>query len=513
MKILNLFSGFYGRILIGTMVLSLPFLVLTVAGLVYLAETDLLLWWLGGSVVCYFIGTRLWIRASSTEALDTLGQDESVAPEPFWSQEDLSIWKKVIDHAAEIERGDRAIDTVEQGRVDLEEMARDIAAAYHPRSNEPLLEVRAAHLLMAVELVSRDLREGFLEQVPFHEVLTVHELMKAKRSIDLIQMVYNGYRLVRPMVNPVSALVGEIRGLITRRALDKISINSSRWMKARLFECVGKHLINLYSGQIRSDDDLAVALRQRDDVQVVPLPEEKPLRVLIVGEVNAGKSSLVNAMAGRMRSVSRYLPETRGTLVVDIEVSEVGPVHLIDTSGYNFDRSPNAGIREIESLLATMDAAIVVSPATSAARSLDLEMVDILQGQGVPIVVAVTKVDLLRPLQSWSPPYNVMDPECHSDESARRKARTIRECIEHIASEFRLPMEHVVPLCVESVDSSYNVDGLICALDDLLPEARRRLLRRVIVDYQSERGYEEFKRSIIQSGRLLVRAGVELLLR
>lgn len=498
---------------VGTLLLALPFIVLTVAGLMYLVDAHLLLWWLVGSVVCYFMGTRLWVRASSTEALDTLGHGEKVSPEPFWNQEDLSIWKTVLENAAEIERGDRAIDTFEQGKADLEKMAQLIAAAYHPRSNQPLLEVRAAHLLLAVEHVSRDLREGFLEQVPFHEVLTVNELIKAKRSIDLIQMVYNGYRLVRPMVNPVSALVGEIRGLITRRALDRISVNSSRWMKARLFECFGKHLINLYSGQVRSEDDLEFALQQSDNIPLVPLPEEKPLRVLIVGEVNAGKSSLINAMAGRLRSVSHYLPETKGALVIDIEVSEVGPVHLIDTSGYNFDSSPDEGIKEIERFSGTTDAVILVSPATSAARSLDVRMVEILKARAMPIMVAVTKVDLLRPLRIWHPPYSLMDPDSHTEESARQKARTMRDCIEHIAAEFGLPIEHVVPVCVESVEDSYNIDALICALDDLLPEARRRMLRRVIVDYQSDRGYEEFKRSIIQSGRLLVRAGVDLLLK
>jgi hypothetical protein len=140
-------------------------------------------------------------------------------------------------------------------------------------------------------------------------------------------------------------------------------------------------------------------------------------------------------------------------------------------------------------------------------------MVEMLQSKGVPIIIAVTKIDLLRPLRVWNPPYNLMDPDSHRDESARQKARLIRDCVEHVASEFGLSIEYVVPLCVESVAASYNVDGLICALDDLLPEARRRLLRRVIVDYQSDRGYEEFKRSIIQSGRLLVRAGIELLLK
>ncbi len=511
MKIPSLFDGFYGKAVIGTFLIALPFVVMTVAGLIYLAQSDLLLWWLGASVICYFFGTRLWIRASSTEIRNTAGERQEVAPEPFWNQADMSIWKTVLERAAEVERGARVMDSMEVARADLEDLAKGIATAYHPASNQPLLEVRAAHLLIAVEQVSRDLREGFLEQVPFHEVLTVNELIKAKRSVDLIQMVYNGYRMVRPMVNPVSALVGEIRGLITRRAIDKISVNSSRWMKARLVECVGKHLINLYSGQVRSDDDLEQALRQKGTVLLVPSPAEKPIRVLLVGEVNAGKSSIINAMAGRMRSVSHYLPETRGSLVIDVEVSGIGSVHLIDTSGYNFDRAPDEGLKALQGIIETSDVVLLVSPATSAARSLDVRMVEILKAKGVPIIVAVTKVDLLRPLRNWNPPYNLMEPDCHSEESSRAKARTICNCIEHIAREFGLPIEHVVPVCVETSETAYNLDGLICALDDVLPEARRRLLRRLLVDYRSEQGYEEFKRSVIQSGRLLVRAGVELL--
>ena len=47
--------------------------------------------------------------------------------------------------------------------------------------------------------------------------------------------------------------------------------------------------------------------------------ESEPLRVLLVGQVKAGKSSLVNAMFGDLKAAVDVLPTTRGVvpLVLD----------------------------------------------------------------------------------------------------------------------------------------------------------------------------------------------------
>jgi tRNA modification GTPase len=71
----------------------------------------------------------------------------------------------------------------------------------------------------------------------------------------------------------------------------------------------------------------------------------RPWRVVIVGPVNAGKSSLVNALAGHARSIVTPAPGTTRDLVETRLVLAGWEIDLVDTAG---TREPGAGIAAVE---------------------------------------------------------------------------------------------------------------------------------------------------------------------
>jgi tRNA modification GTPase len=93
------------------------------------------------------------------------------------------------------------------------------------------------------------------------------------------------------------------------------------------------------------------------------------LHVVIAGRPNAGKSSLLNALAGHDAAIVTPLPGTTRDLVQErIEIDGL-PVHVVDTAGLRVagDIVEEEGVRRARAALARADHALVVVDASTAA--------------------------------------------------------------------------------------------------------------------------------------------------
>jgi tRNA modification GTPase len=113
----------------------------------------------------------------------------------------------------------------------------------------------------------------------------------------------------------------------------------------------------------------------------------EPWRVVVAGPVNAGKSSLVNALAGHARSIVSPEPGTTRDLVTSRLVLEGWEVELADT----------AGQRPLEEATPTEAAGIALAAAARGRADLVVRVVP--AGEPVPPaaereVVVITKADL-----------------------------------------------------------------------------------------------------------------------
>lgn len=140
--------------------------------------------------------------------------------------------------------------------------------------------------------------------------------------------------------------------------------------------------------------------------ELLPEPDTEPdehagLRLAVIGKRNAGKSSLVNALAGERRVIASEIPgTTRDAVDVRLEI-DGEPVTLIDTAGlrrkksfdgavewYAFDRAKRAIDRA--------DAILFLIDATEKISQVDEQLAMLVQKAYKPAVIVVNKWDLAR---------------------------------------------------------------------------------------------------------------------
>jgi tRNA modification GTPase len=119
-------------------------------------------------------------------------------------------------------------------------------------------------------------------------------------------------------------------------------------------------------------------------------------RVAIAGRPNVGKSSLLNALAGRMRAiVSEHPGTTRDTVEAEMEIDGL-PVILVDTAGLRESHDPveQLGVNLSRDTMRDADAVVFVIDAAGEDPSPDRHAVAEIHR---PCLVAINKIDLLRP--------------------------------------------------------------------------------------------------------------------
>jgi len=115
----------------------------------------------------------------------------------------------------------------------------------------------------------------------------------------------------------------------------------------------------------------------------------------IIGRPNAGKSSLLNALAGADRAIVTDIPgTTRDVLREQIDLDGV-PVHIADTAGIREteDRIEAEGVRRAREALAAADVALLVEDVTRPAPEDDALQREV--PAGVHCIRVRNKIDLL----------------------------------------------------------------------------------------------------------------------
>ena len=117
------------------------------------------------------------------------------------------------------------------------------------------------------------------------------------------------------------------------------------------------------------------------------------LHVVIVGRPNAGKSSLLNALAQSERAIVTAVPgTTRDVLREEVKIGGVA-ITLVDTAGLrdSSDEIEREGMRRAHAELARADVALLVTDKASA--QVDRALLEKL-GAGVTRIVVCNKIDL-----------------------------------------------------------------------------------------------------------------------
>ncbi len=120
------------------------------------------------------------------------------------------------------------------------------------------------------------------------------------------------------------------------------------------------------------------------------------MSVVIAGPPNAGKSSLLNALAGYEAAIVTDIPGTTRDVLRERIAIDGLPLHVTDTAGLREtqDKVEMEGIRRARAELERADRALVLVDATANQEREIPALLDGLRGE-IPVTVIVNKIDLI----------------------------------------------------------------------------------------------------------------------
>lgn len=484
-----------GRLLILAGLIALPVVFLLGAGAYHLWDRgwSFYAWWpMGLCLATAYILAWRWqkgMRARQTEA----------PPSLHWTDRDREAWKLV---EARVKAGDAVPpEKFEQPQFyfdTAQEMAGQLSKAYRPDATDPIGIVTVPEILSVVELASHDLNELARQYVPGSHLMTVDHWRKARRAIDWYRSASNVYWAASAIFDPIRTATRFVAAKYGMgKPLEAFQQNVILWFYAAFVRELGFYLIELYSGRLKVGTaryrELMAA--HAHDRGVVVTPEEAAstaskeaprasaagVSIVVIGQVKAGKSSLINALLGERRAATDVLPLTDE--VTKYELTSPGvPKHLVllDTTGYGRAGAVKDNLEETAEAVQGSDLVLMVTHARNPGRKADVEFYARLRAwvrarpqlKFPPTLVIVTHVDLLTPAMEWAPPYDWAA-------GTRAKEKSIREAVEAVRESFA-DVQGVIPVCGAD-GRTWNVqEELLPAIVELLGEAKAVALLRCL---------------------------------
>jgi predicted GTPase len=388
-----------------------------------------------------------------------------------------------------------------------------VARRFHPEARTAWAQFSLPEVLLLAERSCRDVRREALRHIPGVRAMRLSHLLWVHRQNESYgAAVQTGWRIVvglwrffRAAVNPLTAVNQETSGIFTEKTVRILSYRLRAYLTRLLVLEIGRASIDLYSGRLALSDDEVRAARERDMAGTAE--PVAPVRIVLIGQVNAGKSSLLNALAQEVRCAVGPLPTTSSAAEHLLDLEGHPTVMLVDMPGLA-ERAKDV-TSELLAQAERADLIMWVASATQPARGPDHNGLDEFRAWAKaqiarrvpPVLLALTHVDELRPALEWTPPYNVTDP-------TGPKARAIRGALDAAARALDLPADAIVPVAMPPGREPYNLDALWARIAVELDEAKLVQLDRLRVGQQRV-SLRELADQLGHAGRTIIKGIVK----
>ncbi len=500
------FGGLRLRLLIVALCLLLPSISLIPLGGIWLWQKGYVLYWVIGACVfviaAFLFQVYLFRRLQIRVARQPDQPKDAVAGS--WTPQEQEAWGAVLEVA---DTADISHLTSWQAFLGLGKQAVEaVAKTLHPEVEEPLWQFTVPEALTLIEQVSLRLKPAIAENVPFGDQLTVGQVIRIyqwRSLIDIAQKGYDIWRVVR-MLNPATAATQELRERLSNQLYRWGRDELARRLVRSYVKEVGRAAIDLYGGRLRvSPEELEAHISRVStrDRRASQAHVSEPLRLLVCGQLKSGKSSLINALLDEVRAASDVLPLTNEYTAYELKQEGIPQALILDSPGL-------AGLREpLERLIeeaAQTDLILWVVSVARADRELDIRALDAMRRyfaerpnrRRPPMLLVLSHVDRLRPLQEWKPPYDLAD-------AANPKAAAIRAAMEVIGADLGFSADDTIPACLDPKIGLYNVDAIWAEIMEKMPEAQRAQLVRILRDAGRSFDWRKLKKQALNAGRIL----------
>jgi predicted GTPase len=490
---------------------TVPWLSLLALGIVWL--------WQGGHVWVWALAaaalgllawplSRLVRRRANAEARVALG--DMAEPSRGWSAVERDAWAEVLaiaDASAPF-----SFTEIEPLVTKARETIEAVARRFNPGARNAWAQFRLPEVLLLAERLSRDVRQEALRHIPGIRTLRLSHLLWVQLQTERYgaaaetgwRVGFGLWRIVRAVLNPLQAAGQETSGVIVEKTASVLSYRLRAYATRMLVLEVGRAAVDLYSGRLALSEDEVRAARERDAAGLAA--PVAPVRIVLIGQVNAGKSTLVNALAQEIRCAVGPVPTTSRAAEYRLDVEGRPAVTLVDMPGLG-ERTETSP--ELLAQAERADLIMWVASATQPARAPDRTSLDDFRAWAKaqlarrvpPVLLALTHVDELRPAMEWTPPYDVTAP-------AGPKARAIRAAVDAAARALDLPVDAIVPVAMPPGREPYNLDALWARIAVELDEAKLVQLDRLRVGQQRLR-LRELADQVGQAGRIIIKGIVK----
>jgi predicted GTPase len=451
------------------------------------------LWMLGGwwfftwSWIMLLFGAAAFFLAWRWQATQKLLKLDMSDVPMHWTKRDDQAWGLVKARAEAARKLDQEkLSDIHFYLDTAKEMAQELAQFYHPNTTDPISSLTVPEVLAVVELASHDLAEMTQQYLPGGHLMTIRDWRNAKKLADWYQFGSNALWAISAVFNPVNTAV---RYLATRAGMTTpmqlLQQNLILWFYTAFIHRLGTYLIDLNSGRLRVGAEryrqYMKAAAEQPAKQVTPgypvtdVPTDgqavlPPVTLALLGQVKAGKSSLVNALLGEQKAKTNVLPETQEITRYELKpVENAEPLNVLDTVGYGNEGPRADQLAATEKAAQKSDLLLLVMHATNPARQADIDMVNKLREwfeknpalKMPPILAVVTHIDLLSPRMEWSPPYDWENPK-------RPKEKSIAGAVDYVREQFGDHLTGAIPVCV--------AEGKVYGIQEWLLPVIRQLL-------------------------------------
>lgn len=434
-------------------------------------------------------------------------------PPPHWTDRDREASKLIDARLAAASQLDvNQLTDFEFYRKTTLEMAQELAVFYHPKTKDPLTHLTAPEVLAVAELVSHDLAELVDQYVPGSHRLSLRDWQEAQRWAKRINAGYQLYSnvswAVSALINPVATAGRYAASHVGLTApVQQLQQDLLLWFYRQYVRQLGTYLIELNSGRLRvgatryrqfagTKVPVPVGTDGAAEGEVAAVPQ---VTITLLGQVKAGKSSVVNALLGERRAKTDVLPATNSVDRYELKAEGV-PTKLVlqDTVGYGHAGPKADQLAVTREAARQSDILLLVLHARNPARQADLKQLEDLDAyfksrpdlRRPPMLAVLTHIDLLSPAMEWSPPYDWHHPVRPKEQSIQDAVAAAQKQIgEHVplvapvcAAEGKLfgVAEELLPLIVDRLDEAHGVGMLRCLMAEANTGTARVIFRQLV---------------------------------